>query len=53
MSASSFEEIQLIGSKKIVTQHTAAILPDRQFIYDLCFDPSIITITEQEYTAHL
>ncbi|MBS1636934.1 MAG: hypothetical protein JST26_13535 [Bacteroidetes bacterium] len=50
ISDAEFEEIQLIGSKKVVSLHKAAILPDKNFIYDLCFDTSVADeITEAEY----
>lgn len=51
ISNDAFEEISLIGSKKIVRQHQASILPDRNLIHDLLFDPQFsITIDEEEYT---
>lgn len=54
VSATEFEEISFIGSKKIVTQHQAKILPDRNLILDLLQDPSVAeTITEEEYQHQL
>lgn len=37
-SASTFEEIQILGKKKSLHKFEAKILPDRNFIYDLTFD---------------
>lgn len=50
MSPTEFEEIQLVGRKKLVNQYVATILPDRQFIYDLCYDTHfVLESTEEEY----
>ena len=48
-----FEEIQLIGEKKIVTKHNAKILPDHNFIHDLLLNYADFTeeISEEEYLA--
>lgn len=53
-SAEDFEEISFIGSKAIVRQYHAAILPDRNLIQDLLHDPAFAeTITEEEYLNQL
>lgn len=53
-SAEDFEEISFIGSKHIVRQHRATILPDRNLIQDLLHDPAFAeTITEEEYMNQL
>lgn len=46
-----FEEIQLIGSKRIVKQTTAKQYPEMVFINDLVFNYTemAIEITEEEY----
>ena len=38
LSATRFEEIQILGAKKTLHNFDAKILPDRNFIYDLTFD---------------
>lgn len=49
-----FEEISFIGTKKLVTRHTAKILPDRNLIHDLLHEPDIAdVITEEEYQQQL
>ena len=49
-----FEEISFIGTKKIVTLHTAKILPDRNLIHDLLYEPEVAdVITEEEYHHQL
>ena len=53
-SAADFEEISFIGSRPILRQHHATILPDRNFIRDLLNDPAFAeTITEEEYNKQL
>jgi len=53
-SAEDFEEISFIGSKAIVRQYRAAILPDRNLIQDLLYDPAFAEkITEEEYIKQL
>lgn len=53
-SAEDFEEISFIGSKRIVRQHRATILPDRNLVQDLLYDPAFAeTITEEEYMNQL
>ncbi|MFL5754517.1 MAG: hypothetical protein ACJ76F_13980 [Bacteroidia bacterium] len=51
LSALEFEEIQLIGSKKIVTRHNAKILPDHNFVYDLLLNYSDFAeeVSEETY----
>ena len=51
ISLSEFDEVQLIGSKKIITSHIVKILPDRNFIMDLLIDYSLFAeeITEKRY----
>ena len=50
-SLSAFDEVQLIGTKKIITSHTANILPDRNFIADLLINyrAFAVEIKEEEY----
>lgn len=38
VSATEWEEIQVIGNKYLLHTFTVNILPDRNFIYDLTFD---------------
>jgi len=38
LSATKFEEIQVLGTKATLHEFEAKILPDRNFIYDLIFD---------------
>lgn len=53
-SAEDFEEISFIGSKRIVRQYRATILPDRNLVQDLLHDPAFAeTITEEEYMNQL
>ncbi|MBA3682406.1 MAG: hypothetical protein H0W73_14780 [Bacteroidetes bacterium] len=46
-----FEEIQFIGSKKIVKQTEAKLYPEKMFIHDLIFNYSEMAeeITEENY----
>ena len=46
-----FEEIQIIGNKKIVKQIEAKQFPEKIFIYDLVFNYSLMAeaIQEEEY----
>lgn len=53
ISDTAFEEVQLVGSRKLISSHAAKIMPDRQFIYDLCFGDIAMPITEQEYNSVL
>ncbi len=50
-SLSAFEEVQLIGTKKIITLHEAKILPDRNFIADLLINYATfaVVVGEEEY----
>jgi len=53
-SAEDFEEISFIGSRRMVRQYHATILPDRNLIQDLLHDPAFAeTITEEEYMNQL
>jgi hypothetical protein len=38
LSATEFEEIQLLGSRFFLHRFQAKILPDRNLIYDMTFD---------------
>ncbi len=51
VSADEWEEIQVMGSKYSLHQFKAAILPDRNYIYDLTFDyeKNWVKIEEEEY----
>lgn len=53
ISATEWEEVQLIGSKHILHQFTVNIMPDRNFIYDITFDykNNWEKITEEEYQS--
>lgn len=50
-----FEEIRLMGSKKIITQTEAKVFPEKNFIYDLVFNFSEMAdqIGEEEYNLIL
>ena len=48
INENEFEEISFIGSKVIVTQHLAKILPDRNLIADLIHDSNIAELSNQE-----
>ena len=53
LSAESFEEIQVVGSKYLLTRVNAQILPDRYFIADMIEASSHwVKIDEVEY-AHV
>ncbi|MBA3971621.1 MAG: hypothetical protein H0X46_05660 [Bacteroidetes bacterium] len=51
LSATAWEEIQVIGSKHILHHFTVKILPDRNFINDMINDyhSNWEVITEKEY----
>lgn len=51
MNALLFEEIQLIGSKKVVKRTEAKLFPERNFVRDLLIDYKMMAdeITESEY----
>ncbi len=54
INENEFEEISFIGSKVIVTQHLAKILPDRNLIADLLYDSSFATTsTKEEFESYL
>lgn len=55
ISNEEFDEISFIGTKPILINHKAKILPDRNFIQDLLQDVGIICepSTPQEYEAQL
>ena len=50
-SPTQFEEIQILGAKKVFHSFTAKILPDRNFIHDLIFDyeKHWVLCNQQEY----
>ncbi|OFY87217.1 MAG: hypothetical protein A3F72_17100 [Bacteroidetes bacterium RIFCSPLOWO2_12_FULL_35_15] len=54
ISATEWEEIQVIGSKSFLHYFTVKILPDRNFIYDMTFDyeRNWVAIEESEYESH-
>ncbi len=51
LSATEWEEIQIVGSKYSLHQFIAKILPDRNYIYDLTFDYQNhwLVIEKEEY----
>lgn len=50
VSRNEFEEIQLIGTKRVVHYIKATQLPEMNHIYDLVYNKEIaIDITNQEY----
>ena len=51
ISKDKWEEIQLLGNSCSLHQFKAAILPDRNYIYDLTFDyeKNWLKIEENEY----
>ncbi len=51
ISATEWEEIQVVGNKYMPHQFTVNILPDRNFIYDMTFDykNNWAVIDESEY----
>lgn len=53
ISKDEWEEIQVMGSKLSIQQFKVAILPDRNYIYDLTFDyeKNWVKINEEEYEA--
>lgn len=50
-SLTEWEEIQIIGTKKMVHHFTVKIMPDRNFIQDMLFDyeNNWVKIEEREY----
>ncbi|MES2592260.1 MAG: hypothetical protein V4608_10270 [Bacteroidota bacterium] len=53
ISSNEWEEIQVMANKYSIHQFKAAILPDRNYIYDLTFDyeNNWLKIEENEYEA--
>ncbi len=51
ISLTEWEEIQLVGTKKLTHHFTVKILPDRNFMQDMLFDYSTnwLKIEEEEY----
>ena len=51
ISATEWEEIQVIGSKFILNQFTVKIMPDRNYLNDMTFDykSNWVVIDESEY----
>lgn len=50
ISREEFEEIQIVGTKKIIHLVTAKQLPEMNQIYDLVYDRNLTeTITDSEY----
>lgn len=51
ISATEWEEIQIVGNKYLLHQFSVNILPDRNFIYDMTFDykKNWEAIEEDEY----
>ena len=51
ISATEWEEIQVVGSNHILHRFTVNIMPDRNFIYDMTFDykDNWVVIDEEEY----
>jgi hypothetical protein len=55
VSASEFDEIQVLGSNYLLHHFTAKILPDHNLIYDMTFDfeTSWSEIREEEFLGAL
>jgi hypothetical protein len=53
ISATEWEEIQVIGTKCMMHQFTVKIMPDRNYLYDMTFDykNNWMVITEEEYVV--
>jgi hypothetical protein len=51
MNPTAFEEIQLIGSKKIIKHIEAKLFPEKTFIHDLIFNYAAMAdeIGESDY----
>lgn len=50
ISRNEFEEIQLIGSKKIINRITATQLPEMNHVYDLVYNKELaLEVTLEEY----
>lgn len=54
ISATEWEEIQVVGSKSFLHHFIVKILPDRNYIYDMTFDykRNWVAIDETEYEIH-
>ena len=54
-SPTEWEEIQIVGSKKVLHQFTVKIMPDRNLINDMLFDydSNWVEIEEEEYNSIL
>lgn len=50
-----FEEIQIIGARKVIKQTEAKLFPEKNFVRDLVFNfkPMAVEITEAEYLGQL
>ncbi|HQQ94024.1 MAG TPA: hypothetical protein PLQ93_05680 [Bacteroidia bacterium] len=48
-----FEEVQLIGNRKIVKQLEARLFPERRFVHDMVYNYSAMAeaISEEEYLS--
>ena len=53
ISSTEWEEIQIVGNKRIFHQFTVNIMPDRNFIHDMTFDykNNWAAIEENEYES--
>jgi hypothetical protein len=53
MNPTAFEEIQLIGSRKIIKHIEAKLFPEKTFIHDLVFNYAAMAdeISESEYLS--
>lgn len=53
-SLTEWEEIQIVGSKKMMYHFTVKIMPDRNFINDMLFEyeNNWVKIEEEEYAIH-
>jgi len=51
MNPAAFEEIQVIGSRKVIRHIEAKLFPEKTFIHDLVFNYAAMAdeITESEY----
>ncbi len=52
-SSTEWEEIQIIGSKYVLTHFKVNIMPDRNFLHDMTFDykENWKVISEEEYLS--
>ena len=53
-SLTEWEEIQIVGSKKLLYHFTVKILPDRNFINDMLwgYEENWVKIEEMEHITH-